>query len=271
MPSPDETSTYIIAGGGEGAARLRILGDATRPATRALLVRAGVAPGMRVLDLGCGSGEVTLELARMVGSSGRVTAVDGDAIVLAAGRERLRELSLDADFVHGDARGPYPSDGYDVVYARFLLSHLTDPAAVVAAMRAATRPGGTVIVEDVDFPGHFCHPPSAAFARFVELYQAVARRRGADPTIGPRLPHLLQDAGIADVELSVAQPAFLEGDGKRIAQITVQAIREAAVAAQLATQDEIDTIVAELDAHRRDPRTVQSIARIVQAWGTRPA
>ncbi|MEW6271454.1 MAG: alpha/beta hydrolase domain-containing protein [Thermodesulfobacteriota bacterium] len=157
---------------------------------------------------------------------------------------------------------------FDLVYARFLLSHVRSPAAALARMRRALRPGALLVVEDVDFPGHFCHPPCAAFARYVELYVAAARLRGADATIGPRLPGLLREAGLEAVGVDVVQPAFVDGDGKRIAQLTMAGIRDAVVAAGLATGDEVDALVAELDAYRATPGTVETAARIVRAWGT---
>ena len=187
----DETSSYILRGGDDGAARLRILGEATRPTTLRLLERAGLAAGMRVLDAGCGSGEVTAEMVRIVGRSGRVTAIDADPVLLEHARARVRAAGGNATFVRADVTAELPAEiarDHDLVYARFLLSHLRSPEAGLLRLRDTARPGGTLVVEDVDFPGHFCHPPSAAFARYVELYQQVARHRGGDPAIGPRLP-----------------------------------------------------------------------------------
>jgi SAM-dependent methyltransferase len=270
--APDGTSTYIIRGGDFGAARLRILGAATRPSTLQLLERAGVTRGMRVLDVGCGSGEVTVELARLVGPEGLVTAIDADPVVLDHARTRVADAGLRATFVCSDVMQPYPDEvprDHDVGYARFLLTHVAAPETALAHLCDATRAGGTVIIEDVDIPGHFCHPPSAAFARYVELYLAVARRRGGDPAIGPRLPALLRAAGVRDVQVAVAQPVFLDGDGKRVAQLTLAGIRDAAIAAGLADGAEIDALVEQLDVERRTPGTLQSITRIVQAWGVR--
>lgn len=268
----DGTSSYIIRGGDFGAARLHILGAATRPSTLQLLERAGVKSGMRVLDVGCGSGEVTVELARLVGPHGHVTAIDADPIVLEHARTRVAEAGWRATFVCADVMRAYPDEvprDHDVGYARFLLTHVVAPETALAHLCSATRTGGTVVVEDVDIPGHFCHPPSAAFARYVELYLAVARHRGGDPAIGPRLPALLHEAGVGDVQVAVAQPVFLDGDGKRVAQLTLAGIREAAIAAGAADGAEIDALVERLDAERRAPGTLQSITRIVQAWGVR--
>lgn len=269
---PDGTSSYILRGGNDGAARLRILGAATRTTTQHLLARAGVAPGQRALDVGCGSGEVTVELARLVGPDGSVTGIDADPAVLAHARTRLAAAGERATFVCADVTRAYPPDvgrDHDVAYARFLLTHLRAPADALAEMCAATRAGGTIVVEDVDIPGHFCHPPSAAFARYVEIYQAVARRRGGDPAIGPRLPEMLLAAGLHDVRVEVVQPAFLDGDGKRVAQLTLAGIRDAAIETGVASAPEIDALLTQLDHERRAPGTLQSIARIVQAWGVR--
>ena len=268
----DGTPSYILRGGDAGAARLRILGAATRATTLRLLERAGVTAGQRVLDAGCGSGEVTAELARIVGPDGHVTALDADAVVLEHARVRVRGVRERVTLVRADVAQPYPAGvprDHDVAFARFVLSHLAAPEAALAHLCDAVRPGGTVVVEDVDFPGHFCHPPSAAFARYVELYQAVARHHGADAAIGPRLPALLRAAGLYDVRVDVAQPAFLDGDGKSVAQLTLAGIRDAAIAAGLSDAAEIDALVATLDEERRAPDTLHGIARIVQAWGTR--
>ena len=101
---------------------------------------------------------------------------------------------------------------FDLVYVRFLLTHLPEPASALAAIVRLARPGGIVAVEDIDVVAHFCYPPSAAFDRFVEWYTAAHRARGGDPTIGRRLPLLLSDAGIEDVAMKVVQPAGFEGD-----------------------------------------------------------
>ena len=78
---------------------------------------------------------------------------------------------------------------------------------------AGLRGNGVLIVEDIDFSGCCCHPSSAAFDRYVELYQRAAWARGVDPNIGPRLPELLAGAGCEPVGLNVVQPAGLAPEG----------------------------------------------------------
>jgi hypothetical protein len=159
---------------------------------------------------------------------------------------------------------------YDFVYSRFLLTHLSEPGQAVERMVRAARPGGLVVVEDIEFAGHFCHPACSAFDRYVGLYQQVVRRKGGDPNIGPRLMGLLMDRGLEEVGVGVVQPAYRRGPGKRIAQVTMEHIREAVVQEGLASPEEVNAVVAGLSQFARNPRTLLSLPRIFQAWGQKP-
>src|SRR5205085_1571708 len=113
--------------------------------------------------------------------------------------------------------------------------------AVLEKMRHALRPGGVLLIEDIDFTGSFCCPPSAAFERYVELYRAVVRKRGADADIGPKLHGLLIQAGMQDVHLDLVQPFHVQGEGKEIVLSTLVNIADAVLAEGLATESELDS------------------------------
>lgn len=264
-------TTYVLRGGDDGARRLRLLDRVKWPTTRALLRRAGLRRGMTCLDAGCGGGAVTLRLARWVGADGWVEGIDVDERALALARQAAKRRQLPAEFRVCGAAELAEEARFELVFARFLLSHLPDPAQALAQLVRAAKPGGVVVLEDVDFPGHFCYPECQAFVRYVELYQEVVRRRGSDPAIGPRLLGLCRDAGLVDVGLEVVLPTFHEGKGKSLAAVTMAHIRESVLAAGLATAAEIDGLVAALEADAADPTTLQSLPRIFQVWGRRPA
>jgi SAM-dependent methyltransferase len=160
-----------------------------------------------------------------------------------------------------------PRDLFDVVYARFLLTHLTDPGGLVSAMRRHIRPGGVIIVEDIDFRGHFAEPDCPALRRFVELYTKSVQARGADPNIGPRLPGLLRAAGFDDVQMKLVHPAALEGGIKLLACVTLENIAEAVVKDGLITEGTLRETIEELYAFARDRHTVLGGPRVFQAWG----
>jgi hypothetical protein len=163
-----------------------------------------------------------------------------------------------------------PGTSFDLVHARFLLTHLANPGQALARMRQALRPGGIVVIEDIDFRGHFSHPDTAALGRYVALYTETVRRRGADANIGPRLPALLRETGFENVRMNVVQPAGSDGEVKLLNPLTMENIADAVLAEGLASPDEVDRLVAELYDFARTPGTVASMPRVVEAWGCRP-
>lgn len=263
-----ESTHYAIRGGPQGRERLRILSRVLLSSTSALFDRLGIHEGMTSLDVGCGGGDVSLELARRVGPKGRVVGVDIDETKLALARREAEDLGVgNVEYRALDIRFEEAGFQFDLVYARFLLSHLGDPAQAVAALQRHLRPGGLLIVEDVDFSGYFVWPPSPAFERFLEFYYAVVRRRGGDPDIGARLPLLLVEGGLEEVGVSVAQPMGMRGDVKLINPITMENIADAVLQDGLASREEIDGVVQELYDFAADPRTIAGVVRVIQAWG----
>jgi SAM-dependent methyltransferase len=222
---------------------------------------------MRCLDVGCGNGAVTLKLALRVGSTGQVVGIDRDERCLEIARHKAARHKLPAVFRPESVADLRETNTYDRVYGRFLLTHLPKPEDGLARMVQAARKGGLVFVEDIEFAAHFCYPSCPALTRYVDLYQQAVARRGGDPNIGPRLASLFLDAGLDDVQLEVVQPTFRSGTGKRIAAITMEHIGEAVVQQGLASVQEVQGIVAQLDQFASNPRTILSLPRIFQVWG----
>jgi ubiquinone/menaquinone biosynthesis C-methylase UbiE len=261
---------YLIRGGTEGRERLRVLGRVMRANTLPLLERAGVTAGLRCLDVGCGGGDVTLDLASLVGPTGHVVGVDVDATEIELARADSEQVDS-IEFRVGDLGDGLGEEEYDVVYARFVLTHLDDPESAVRTMRRALRPGGRLVVEDIDFRGSFCEPASAAFERYEEIYEKAARANGGDPWIAPRIPAMLLRAGFERVQPHVVQVADLAGESKLMPALTLEAITGTALRHGVATAEEIDVIVEELYALARDPTTYVANPRMVQVIGTKPA
>jgi SAM-dependent methyltransferase len=161
----------------------------------------GLRGGERILDLGCGLGQLTRAMARLVGTSGRVVGIEASPEQLAEAHRLARlagEESL-VDLRPGDARRPPLRDTewgtFDIVHARFLLEHLPDPAEAVRVMVRAVRAGGRIVLadDDHDLMRLWPEPPglSALWGAYIRSYD----RLGNDPYIGRRLATLLHDAG----------------------------------------------------------------------------
>ena len=265
------TPHYVIRGGMEGRERLRVLARVMAPTTNELLARIGVEPTARCLDVGCGGGDVTDALARLA-PEGSVVGVDLDETKIGMAREEAAGAGVsNVEFRAHDVMEPaLDGDRFDVVYARFVLTHLPDPAKALANLCGHLAPGGVLVAEDIDCTGHFCEPHSPAFWRYVELYTKAVQRRGCDPNIGPRLPGLLRAAGLERLGVSVVQPAGISGEVKLLSPLTLEAIADAVLAAGLATDEELGELVDELYAFAEQDGTLMSIPRVVQAWGRKP-
>lgn len=262
---------YVIRGGIEGRERLRILARVMQTSTASLFDRLGLCDGFTCLDVGCGGGDVTFELARRVAPHGKAVGADIDQTLLELARQEAQQQGVtNVEFRLSDIRQVAGASEFDVVYARFLLTHLSDPASAVKAFYRHLHPGRLIAVEDIDFSGYFTYPECKAFRRYYELYCAVVRRRGGDPNIGPRLPLLLRDGGFENVEVSIVQPIGTQGEVKLMNPITMENIADAVLEEGLATREEIEEVVRELYAFAADPNTVAGVPRVVQAWGRRP-
>ncbi len=266
-----KTSDYVIRGGVEGRERLRILSRVMQPTSLDLLHRTGIRPGMVCLEVGCGGGDLAFDMARAVGPAGRVLGTDIDQEKLDLANREARTLGLrNVEFRLGDITETTPGVNFDLVHARFLLTHLANPDQALARMRAALRPGGLIVVEDIDFRGHFSYPDSSALRRYVELYTEIVRRKGADANIGPRLPALLTSAGFENLQMHVVQPAATVGEIKLLTPLTMENIAGSVVAGGLASHDETERLVEELYDYAHTSGTVGCFPRIVEVWGNAP-
>lgn len=244
-----------------------IMAGLLRPSTVALLEAVGVKAGDRCLDIGCGGGQVAMELARLVGPEGQVTGIDLDAEALELARHEAEAAGLrHVSFRVGDAT-QLAEPECDVVYARFLLGHVGCAEEIVRRMIGCLKPGGVLVIEDFDLAGGFSDPPSSAHDRWCWATEEAIRRRGGDPSFARRLPNVLRRAGLVGVGVGVAQPAFMEGPGKALLYLGIEDCADAAVAEDVLSRDEVDRLHAELVAFAEDPGTLLSWVRVVQAWG----
>ena len=258
---------YSLATGRAAARRLEILHDVYGPGTRELLKCAGVAPGMRVADIGCGVGTVTNELANLVGPAGQVIGVDLSPDQLAQAGDRLaRSHIAQVSFIEASADDTaLPGASFDLVYCRFLLLHLVEPRAALREMRRLLRPGGILVCEDGDLTSAGSEPPSA-LGLFAELFGRLGPTRRVDYTLGRRLYHLVRDAGFSVPEIEFNQPAFASGDRKRLLELSVAEAGNAFVQAGLITAGELESGIKAMRQLAEDDSVLALMPRMAQVW-----
>ncbi len=240
---------------GYSVAEARRLGDQADTLAELLHAGTGYPPGSRVLEAGCGVGAQTVHL--LAASPGiRLTAADLSAESLAQARARVAAQAPAAQvgWHHGDLhRLPFPDGSFDHVFLCFVLEHLPDPAAGLAALRRVLRPGGTITVIEGDHGSAFFHPESPAARRTVDHLVRLQAGAGGDGLLGRRLHPLLTAAGFAEVAVRPrtvyadgSRPALVEGFTLRTFVAMVEAVRTDALAAGLTTPEDFDRGVAEL-------------------------
>lgn len=264
----DALKSYPIKGGEIGRARLSVLAQVLAPTTEKLFERAGALTGLTAIDAGCGGGDVTFALARHVGPNGQVIGIDLDVEKLGWARAEAEARGLaHVRFEACDVTQAWPVPEADLVYARFILTHLREPQHLLAQAMRALKPGAMILVEDIDIAGRFAYPESPALNAASDLYMALSRRRGGDPVIGRRLGLILEEAGFRDVGTTVVQPFSRQKGAKDVAALTFAAISDGLKAEKLAGAEDIARISHEIEAFNERPDTIVSMPRIFQAWG----
>lgn len=242
---------YVHGYDGREAERLE---DQARTLEALLHADTHVPPGAAVLEAGCGTGAQTVALARR-SPGARITAVDVSAASLAAARARIAAAGIEGVAFHqGDLHAlPFAPESFDHLFLCFVLEHLPDPARALAALRPLLRPGGTVTVIEGDHGSTLFHPDSAAARAAIACQVELQRRAGGDAGIGRRLRPLLAGAGFARVRVSprlvhadADRPEMVEGFVRRTFTPMIEGVRDAAIAAGLATPAGFDAGIAAL-------------------------
>jgi ubiquinone/menaquinone biosynthesis C-methylase UbiE len=237
---------------------------------------AGLAPGMRVLDLGCGVGDVAMLAADLVGPTGSVVGIDRDAASVAWANKRVAEAGYQnirlqvAEFHEFNDSQPF-----DALVGRFILMYLPDPAAILRHLSQQLRSGAAIAFMEPDFT-----VPSSVFPELPQFKNGnfwiseVLRRSGARIDMGMRLHSTYRDAGFVNTATEVSH---LSGCGmtREMADYFVDTLRSVLpkiIEYGIATHEEvqIDTLADRVEAAAReaDPQWVAS--RYISAWARKP-
>jgi ubiquinone/menaquinone biosynthesis C-methylase UbiE len=270
---PPATAVYALGRDPAESARLQRQSDELRPASAALLDRAGIRPGQAAIDLGCGPSGIIELLAERVSPGGRVVGLDADPAHVAMARELARERGLGhVEIVAADARRTgLPSGSFDLVHARTLLVTVPRPAAVVAEMVRLARPGGWVVGLEPDTEYSLCYPAHPAWDRLCEIFHASFSRNGADLLIGRQLTELYREAGLEDIGVEARADVYRATDSRRTVRADlVRSMRPMILQMGLADERELDELDRTVREHLDDPRTVVMPHLSFLAWGRKP-
>ncbi len=233
---------------------------ATRTAANsAAFLLPHLKPTATVLDIGCGPGSISMDLAGRVAS---LVGIDAAAEAVARAEEDRRQRAVtNASFRVADVYDlPFDDGTFDVVYGHQLLQHLAEPVAALVEARRVLAPGGTIAVRDADYGTMVHDPPEPALDRWLALYQMLARRNGGEPDAGRKLSGWVDRAGFQDLVVTTttwtyATPDAIEGWRRLWTSRLLEArVGEAAVEYGLANRRELEEIAAGWDRWAKQPR-----------------
>ena len=258
----DPLANYVLGNSEQEQERLKLQGSFLEPWTEQFLLSAGLEPGMRVLDLGCGMGDVSLLAARLVGASGHVTAIDRDSVIIEKACERSRdeELGPNIEFIRSELLDFQAERSFDAVVGRYVLFFQADPVAAISHAAKQVRPEGIIVFHEMDLANRIrSYPDATLFERMVDLIAETDRRGGVSVDLGSHLTHLFLDAGLpwptikAEVPIGGAPGSFVY----RWAAETLRSLLPRIEQFGLASADELDldTLVARMEAEAVTLRT----------------
>ena len=225
----DSDSGYEFGSGEDELARLEVQGKALAPATRMIFAAAGIRAGMRVLDPGCGAGDVAFVAADLVGPEGCVIGVDRSPQALGRARLRAGQHGLtQVEFVEGDIHYPAPGGSFDAIVGRLVLMYVPDPAAVLRRQATLLRAGGLVMPIEFDIPAARALPATPLVNQALAWVAEAFAKGGIQPALGTRLWVILREAGLCPLGMLGIQSHFGPDDPGTIEGGLAGVIRTAA-------------------------------------------
>ena len=216
-----------------------------------------LAPGLTLLDCGCGPGTITLGMAEAIAPGAAVGIdVESSEIEQAAALANRRGIGNARFQVASVYELPFDSNSFDRVFCNALMEHLAQPDAALEEIRRVLKPGGLIGVCSPDWGGYIVSPGSRELDRALAFYRKMQTRNGGDPTVGRKLGAMLSSAGYSDVSMAAHYECY--EDRARIAEYLAQQIEVEA--------SEIDGDDAE-EMARTDPA---KLAAVLRDWAREP-
>jgi len=219
-PNANSSGNYALGHSADELDRLRTQARLIDPTTRRFFREAGIEPGMRVLDVGCGAGDTSLLLAEMVGERGQVVGVDRAPTAIAAARSKVAGRDERLRFLEGDPAEMTFEVPFDAVAGRYVLMFQEHPATTLNKLASHLRTGGLLVFHELDYEGISSFPASPTFDQLKRWNVETTLLYGADPHMGSKLLATFLTAGLPTPTVRVEA---LSGKGAASADVLLRA------------------------------------------------
>ncbi len=267
---------YVMGRSAAETDRLKRQSQLYDASTWQLLKEAGLAPGMKVLDVGSGAGNVSFIAASLVGVSGTVVGVDSNPVIVEQAASAACTLGLSqVSFRVGDINSIELDQDFDAVIGRLVLIYVREPAALIRKLLAHVKPGGIVAFQDLDWgEGPIADPPSPLLAQAWGHVREMFRRAGLDNRMGLSLHGAFVAAGLPAPGMSLFAPVGggADFDGYEYMASGLRSNQPHIVKLGVATEAELalDSFAARLRAEVVAVQGVFALPTFVSAWSRKP-
>ena len=243
--------------------------------TRRLFEDAGLGPGMKVLDVGCGAGDVSLLVAGLVGARGSVVGVDLDAGVIETARRRSHEARLNhVSFVAGDINSVRLEHDFDAVVGRLVLMYFSEPACTLRKVLRHLRVGGIVAFQEADWTNKpLALPESRCAGQIYNWMVGCFQKAGVEIQMGLKLKRVFLDAGLPEPQLRLEAPlgGGAAWEGYAYTENSIRSMLPLLIRFNIATADEvdIDNLAERLRAEVVSQNGVVMLSPFVSAWAVK--
>ena len=267
-PDPE----YVLGASASERERLAQQADVFNPLTERIFRQAGIQPGMRVLDVGCGAGDVSLLVQRLVEKDGSVLGVDRQAASLETAQSRATRMRIkNISFLESDFRYLDPKHGvFDAVVGRLVLMYQSDPADAVRLVAQKVRPGGVIAFHELAATTGMAHPPLPLREQVARWVTETFRRSGAETLMGIRLYSTFEAAGLHSPQI-LAEPIVDEPSSPYpwVPMVSVLLPKMVELGVAMEAEVGIDTLAVRLEQEFIDVKGIAVPYISFGAWAVR--
>ncbi len=271
----ESTHRYALGHSEREIKRLSTQARVFEPFTLRMLQQAGLSPGMRVLDVGSGTGDVAFLCASIVGPAGEVLGMDRAPAAVETARNRAAEAGFqNVAFQIGDAAEVLPHRPFDAIVGRLVLMHQPDPVALLTNLSRRLRPAGIIAFQEFDISGAHSYPSLPTFEKGLEWISAAFTAAGTDTRLGVKLHRIFVEAGFPVPSMSL-DAGIWAGAGNPGAQLLADVVRSLLPALEkfgiaTAAQVEIETFQQRIQEELKDSAGVCISPSLIGAWSRLP-
>jgi ubiquinone/menaquinone biosynthesis C-methylase UbiE len=266
----EKSDPYLL--GGTLTERQRLVAQAAEfeIQSRWVLDQIDIHSGTRAVDIGCGPIGILDLLSERVGKTGSVVGLEREERFVSMARAEIAQRGLsNVEVVRGNALSTgLPKSAFDLVHERLVMINVPTREALLQEMISLLRPGGTIILEDVDDISYTCVPLHPSWTILLDAFHATIHANGGNAFIGRELARYLREAGIKNIQVKIHVGAVSPGEYRRTHLLSLlDVLHDKVVNSGVLSETQLSEHRAALIDHLKDPDTLLIDELLVQAWG----